>query len=253
MRHPGALRVVVCDDEAPARSRMRELLGDCAASSPVELVGEAANAMQLLDLLQETEVDLVLLDIRMPGMDGLEAARHIARLPAPPGVIFTTAYDAHAVSAFELHAVDYLLKPIRLRRLAEALARARTRVAPTPETLRDMAQQARTHLSVSERGRVVLVPVADIVYLRADLKYVCARTTVREHLLDEPLTRLEQEFSSSFVRIHRSFLVARRHLAGFERSGEEGSWVAVLRGLEERLPVSRRQAHVVREFGRAPS
>jgi two-component system response regulator AlgR len=250
--HPQALRVVVCDDEAPARSRMRELLEDCAATLPLELVGEAANGVELLALLQEREADLVLMDIRMPGMDGLEAAGHLAKLDDPPKVIFATAFDAHAVKAFELHAVDYLLKPIRLRRLFDALTRARALTPLRLDMLREMAPEPRTHLSVPERGRVVLVPVPEILFLRAELKYVTIRTATREHLLEESLTRLEQEFAASFIRIHRSYLVAKRHLAGFERAGEgaEGGWVAVVKGLDERLPVSRRQAHVVREFGR---
>lgn len=253
MSHPQALRVVVCDDEAPARARLRELLEDCAATLPIELVGEVRNGVELLDLLQERETDLVLLDIRMPGMDGLEAAGHLARLDDPPKVIFATAFDAHAVKAFELHAVDYLLKPIRLRRLFEALTRARALTPLRLDVLRDLAPEPRTHLSVHERGRVVLVPVPEILFLRAELKYVAIRTAAREYLLEESLTRLEQEFAAAFIRIHRNCLVARRHLTGFERSGEgaEGGWTAVLKGLDERLPVSRRQAHVVREFGRA--
>jgi two-component system response regulator AlgR len=252
MTHPQALRVVVCDDEAPARSRMRELLEDCAATLPLELVGEAANGLELLALLQDREADLVLLDIRMPGMDGLEAAGHLAKLEDPPKVIFATAFDAHAVKAFELHAVDYLLKPIRLRRLFDALTRARALTPLRLDVLRDIAPEPRTHFSVPERGRVVLVPVPEILFLRAELKYVTIRTARGEHLLEESLTRLEQEFSTSFIRIHRSYLVAKRHLAGFERAGEasEGGWVALVKGLEEPLPVSRRQAHVVREFGR---
>jgi two-component system response regulator AlgR len=253
-RHPQSLRVVITDDEAPARSRMRDLLQDCAATLPIELVGEAANGCELIELLQEREADLVLLDIRMPEMDGLEAARHLQKLPDPPKIIFTTAFDAYAVKAFELRAVDYLLKPIRLRRLFDAVARARALTPLRLDVLKELAPEARTHLSVLERGRVILVPVPDILYLRAELKYVSIRTREREFLLEESLTRLEQEFASRFVRIHRSCLVATAHLAGFEKSAEagEGGWLARLHGLDERLPVSRRQAHVVREFGKIP-
>ena len=124
-KHPQALRVVIADDEAPARSRIRDLLEDCAGSFPIELAGEAANGRELLALLEETSADVVLLDIRMPEMDGLEVAQHMLKLPEPPSVIFTTAYNDHALKAFELHAVDYLLKPIRLRRLHDALTRVR--------------------------------------------------------------------------------------------------------------------------------
>jgi two-component system response regulator AlgR len=251
--HPQALRVVITDDEAPARSRMRDLLQDCAATLPIELVGEAANGRELIELLQERDADLVLLDIRMPEMDGLEAAQHLQKLPEPPKIIFTTAFDAYAVKAFELHAVDYLLKPIRLRRLFDAVSRARAVTPLRLDVLKELTPEARTHLSVQERGRVILVPVPEIVYLRAELKYVSIRTRDRELLLEESLSRLEQEFADTFVRIHRSCLVAKAHLTGFEKAAEdgEGGWMAVLKGVDEKLPVSRRQAHVVREFGKS--
>jgi two-component system response regulator AlgR len=250
--NPHALRVVIADDEAPARARLRELLDDCAQSLPLDVVGEAANGRDLLDVLADADADVVLLDIRMPGMDGLEAAAHIGRMPDPPRVVFTTAYDTHAVAAFELHAIDYLLKPIRLRRLFEALSRVRSMTPLRLDVLRAVAPAARTHLSVTERGRVVLVALPDVLYLRADLKYVAIRTAEREHLIEESLTRLEEEFGSRFLRIHRSCLVAAAHLAGFERVADDGDghWVAVVKGLEERLPVSRRHNAVVRTFVR---
>jgi two-component system response regulator AlgR len=248
-----SLRIVIADDEAPARSRIRDLLEDCAATFALEVVGEAANGRTLIDLLQRTPADVVLLDIRMPEMDGIEAAQHIQKLPDPPSVIFTTAYDAYALKAFELHAVDYLLKPIRLRRLHDALTRVRSITPLSLDVLQQLTPEARRHLSVQERGRLVLVPVDKILFMRAELKYVTIRTAEREHLLEESLTRLEQEFHEKFVRIHRSCLVARDHIESFERGGEEGSesgWVVKLRGLDERLPVSRRQQHVMKEFGR---
>jgi len=248
-----SLRIVIADDEAPARSRIRDLLEDCAATFALEVVGEAANGRTLIDLLQRTPADVVLLDIRMPEMDGIEAAQHIQKLPDPPSLIFTTAYDAYALKAFELHAVDYLLKPIRLRRLHDALTRVRSITPLSLDVLQQLTPEARRHLSVQERGRLVLVPVEKILFMRAELKYVTIRTAEREHLLEESLTRLEQEFHEKFVRIHRSCLVARDHIESFERGGEEGGesgWVVKLRGLGERLPVSRRQQHVMKEFGR---
>ena len=248
-----SLRIVIADDEAPALSRIRDLLEDCAATFALEVVGEAANGRTLIDLLQRTPADVVLLDIRMPEMDGIEAAQHIQKLPDPPSVIFTTAYDAYALKAFELHAVDYLLKPIRLRRLHDALTRVRSITPLSLDVLQQLTPEARRHLSVQERGRLVLVPVEKILFMRAELKYVTIRTAEREHLLEESLTRLEQEFHEKFVRIHRSCLVARDHIESFERGGEEGGesgWVVKLRGLDERLPVSRRQQHVMKEFGR---
>jgi two-component system response regulator AlgR len=248
-----SLRIVIADDEAPARSRIRDLLEDCAATFALEVVGEAANGRTLIDLLQRTPADVVLLDIRMPEIDGIEAAQHIQKLPDPPSVIFTTAYDAYALKAFELHAVDYLLKPIRLRRLHDALTRVRSITPLSLDVLQQLTPEARRHLSVQERGRLVLVPVDRILFMRAELKYVTIRTAEREHLLEESLTRLEQEFHEKFVRIHRSCLVARDHIESFERGGEEGGesgWIVKLRGLDERLPVSRRQQHVMKEFGR---
>jgi two-component system response regulator AlgR len=248
------LQVVIADDEAPARSRLRDLLEDCAASLPLEVVAEAANGRALLELLEHTRADVVLLDIRMPEMDGVEVAQHLQKLPEPPGVIFTTAYDSYALKAFELHAVDYLLKPIRLRRLFEALSRVRTVAPISTEVLQKLTPEPRRHVSVQERGRVILVPVDKILYMRAELKYVTIRTAEREYLLEESLTRLEQEFGQRFVRIHRSCLVARDYVEAFERQSEgeaEGQWVVKLRGLEDRLPVSRRQQHVIKEFGRS--
>jgi two-component system response regulator AlgR len=252
-RSAHALRIVIADDEAPARSRIRDLLEDCAASMTLEVVGEASNGRELIDLLQHAPADVALLDIRMPEMDGIEAAQHLRKLPDAPAVIFTTAYDNYALKAFELHAVDYLVKPIRLRRLYDALARVRS-ITPLPlDVLRDLAPEPRKHLSVQERGRIALVPVDRILFMRAELKYVTIRTLEAEHLIEESLTRLEQEFRDRFVRIHRSCLVARDYIDRFERGADdtgEGGWVVVLRGLEERLPVSRRQQHVMKEFGR---
>ena len=249
-----ALRVVIVDDEAPARSRMLDLLEDCAATLALEVVGQAANGCELLELAQRTPSDVVLLDIRMPEMDGIEAAQHLHKLVDSPSVIFTTAYDSYALKAFELRAVDYLVKPIRLRRLHDALTRVRALTPLSLDVLRELHPEPRRHLSVQERGRMILVPVDKIVYMRAELKYVTARTAEREYLLEESLTRLEQEFHERFVRVHRSCLVARDAIDRFERvsteDGVEGAWSVVLRSLDERLPVSRRQQHVIKEFGR---
>jgi len=252
MSQPAApLRVVIADDEAPARSRMHDLLEDCAQSLPVQVVGEAANGRELLDLLQHTSADVALLDIRMPEMDGIEAAQHLHKLARRPAVVFTTAFDAYALKAFELHAIDYLVKPIRLQRLQDALARVQVHAAPTLEVLAQLQTHARRHLSVQERGKVILVPVDRILFLRAELKYVTVRTAERDYLLEESLTRLEEEFGERFVRIHRSCLVARECIERFERTAEEGGWSVLLRGCAEPLPVSRRQQHVIREFARA--
>ena len=245
----GLLRVFVVDDEAPARSRLKALLADIAAELPTELVGEAANGVEALQRLADAQADVALVDIRMPQMDGIELARHLALMPHPPAVVFTTAYDQYAVQAFELAAVDYLVKPVRAQRLAIALDKARRADPPARETLARLAPEARRHLSVSERGRILLVPVADVLYLKAELKYVTARTRGREYLLDESLTHLEQEFAAGFVRVHRNCLVARGAIAGFEKTtGEDGEthWSVLLADIDEKLPVSRRQWPLVK-------
>jgi two-component system response regulator AlgR len=245
-----ALRVVIVDDEAPARQRLRDLLADCAAEIALTIAGEAASGRAALELLARAPADVVLLDIRMPEMDGIEVAQHLQQLDQPPAVVFATAYDAYAIRAFEVHAVDYLLKPIHLSRLKEALARASR---PRPEALREIARAPRTHFSAQERGRIHLIPVADVIYLKAELKYVSVRTAAREHLIEESLTRLEQEFGDCFVRVHRNCLVARAAVRGFERAeeGGEAHWEVLLQGVDERIAVSRRQQHVVREFSRS--
>jgi len=247
------LRVLIVDDEAPARSRMRDLLADVSVALPVMIAGEAATGRDALQIAGAGGVDVALLDVRMPGMDGIELAQHMQKLEPPPAVIFTTAYEAYAIQAFELHVVDYLLKPIKAARLQEALSRVMQSAAPSPEVLRGMQYAPRVCLSAAERGKVHLIPVEDVLFLRAELKYVTVRTASREYLIEESLTQLEQEFQDRFVRVHRNCLVARAAIRGFERAGGEageGPWQVVLAGLEDRIPVSRRQQHVVRELAR---
>lgn len=244
-----ALRVFIVDDEPPARNRLRELLADCNEQLPVVVVGEAANGQQTLDKLTDTPADVVLLDIRMPQMDGIELAQHFHKLPHAPAVIFTTAYDSYAIKAFELHAIDYLLKPIRLSRLLDALGRAR---APLQiELLRELQPEPRRHLCIHERGRIHLIPIGEVLFMRAELKYITVRTAGYEYLLEESLSAMEKEFAARFVRIHRNCLVAREAIAGFERGSEEGEssgWMVRLKELPEMLAISRRQQHIVKEF-----
>jgi two-component system, LytTR family, response regulator AlgR len=247
------LRILIVDDEAPARRRLRQLLDDCAEVLPLVIVGEAATGTEALDLLHAVAADLVLTDIHMPDMNGLELARHMLKLALPPVVIFTTAYQAHALDAFEVSAVDYLLKPVRLPRLLAALQRVPRLKPLSGAKLDELPANARRFLSITERARVILVPIDDVVYLKAELKYITIRTALREYLLEESLTRLEEEFGSRFVRVHRNCLVARDFIRGFERRvGDEGDahWEVLLRDVPETLPVSRRQQSVVREIGR---
>ena len=247
------LKILVVDDEAPARRRLRELLDDCAGALPLVVIGEAASGREALDLLGGATVDLVLSDIRMPDMDGIELARHLLKLPVPPVLIFTTAYHEHAIAAFEVHAVDYLVKPVRVQRLLAALHKV-PRLKPLSDARLDrLPATARRFLSVTERSRVVLVPIEEVIYLKAELKYITIRTSEREFLLEESLTKLEEEFGARFVRVHRNCLVARDAIRGFERHvSEEGDahWEVLLRDVPEALPVSRRQQFIVREIGR---
>jgi len=249
------LRVMIVDDEAPARRRLRELLDDCASVLPLAVVGEAANGREAMEILHAVTADLVLSDIHMPEMDGIELARHLLKLPQPPVVVFTTAYHEHAVQAFDVNAIDYLMKPVRMQRLLAALQKVPRLKPITTTKLDELPASARRFLSVTERSRVVLVPLDEIVYLKAELKYITIRTPQREYLLEESLTRLEEEFGGRFVRVHRNCLVARDAIRGFERCvGDEGDahWEVVLKGVAETLPVSRRQQYVVREIGREP-
>ena len=245
----GPLKVFIADDEAPARERLKELLADVRGEIATSVVGESANGLEVVERLPASGAQLLLLDIQMPGMGGIELARHLAGLEQAPAIVFVTAHDRHAVEAFELNALDYLMKPVRAERLAAALKKAQA-AGPAPrERLARAAEvakaAAREFFSVAERNRIVLVPVGDVLYLKAEQKYVTLRTRMGEHLIEEPLVSIEREFGERFVRVHRNCLVARAAVRGFERlagSGEEEPhWNVVLDGLEERLPVSRRQ------------
>ena len=240
-----SLKILIADDEAPARNRLRDLLGEI---ENISIVAEAKNGKEALDLAATTKPDLMLLDIRMPLMDGLEAAQHAQKLEPRPNIIFTTAYDVYAIKAFDLNAIDYLLKPIRLERLQAAINKAHALQPNQIAALRPL-QKTRGHLSIHERGRVLLVPIGDIVYLRAELKYVTVRTVEREYLLEESLTNLEAEFSEQFLRLHRNCLVAGQYISGYEKRVDENNdaqWHALLKGVPETVAISRRQQHLVR-------
>ncbi|MBK8164086.1 MAG: response regulator transcription factor [Gammaproteobacteria bacterium] len=240
------MRLLLADDEAPARARLRSLLGEIGAD---EIVGEAANGREALELADRLRPDVVLLDIRMPGIDGIEAAGHLAGYEQPPAVIFTTAYGDYALEAFEMHAVDYLLKPIRRQRLAEALAKARRLSRSRLDAVRDMLPGApsRTHICARARGQMVLIPVKEIIYFRADHKYVTVRHLHGEVLIEEPLKDLAEEFAGRFLRIHRNTLIAVSFLAGLTKT-PDGLHMVSLRGVEERPEVSRRHLFALKEL-----
>jgi two-component system response regulator AlgR len=244
-------KILIVDDETPARNRMRDLLDDCRGLFAHSVAGEAVNGADALKFLQNNPVDIMLLDIRMPGMDGIEVARHAQKLAAPPAIIFATAFEEHALKAFEVNAIDYLLKPIRKERLLAALQKTLLSKALNSEALQQASIKARSHLSISERGKILLIPLQDILFLRAEQKYITVKTAAHEYLLEESLTALEHEFSDSFTRVHRSVLVANQHINGFERvKPQEGEsyWAVILKGTDERIAVSRRLQHIVKEF-----
>ena len=229
------MKVLIADDEPLARDRLRNLL---AREDDVEIVAEAADGREAVEQATATRPDIVLLDIRMPGMDGLEAARHIAALPDPPAVIFTTAFGEHALEAFEAAACDYLVKPVKAERLQRALANAQRLTRPQASRLQPGAKARREHLSVRTRTGLQLVPVAAIRYFKADHKYTLVRTAEEEFLIEESLKSLEEEFAEDFLRIHRNALINLRHLAALERR-ENGRHLVRLQGVEETLDVSR--------------
>ena len=240
------LNVLIVDDEPLARSRLRTLLGDCQQPAAVA-AGEAGDANEAMALARRQPFDVVLLDIHMPGTDGIALAQALAQLPQPPAVVFVTAHAEHAVTAFELDAADYLTKPVRRERLQAALQKAErlTQInsAPAP----DLAEQ---WLLISERGRTVRVPVSEVLYLKAELKYITVRTAQATHVLDDSLAQLEGRLPPRFVRIHRNALVARDAIRALVRQhdpDEGDGWAVRLAGIDELLPVSRRQIAALRE------
>ncbi|MFT4179139.1 MAG: LytTR family DNA-binding domain-containing protein [Thermomonas sp.] len=232
------MKVVIADDEPLARERLRALL---AAQPGVEVVAEAGDGHAALHACAEHHPDMVLLDISMPGIDGMEAARHLREFDPRPAVVFCTAYDQHALSAFEADAIDYLVKPVRPERLSAALARVRTFAAGRGlhATRDEQAGQQRTHLCARLRGSLRLIPIDDIRYLQAEEKYVVVHHARGEDLIEESLKSLEAEFAERFVRIHRNCLVARGEIVELRRTAD-GHTQAVLRNGGQPLEISRR-------------
>lgn len=260
------LRILLVDDEDLARWRLRGLVEACTEPRAT-VVGEAANAAQAMVWLQQhgqgpdaeagatqTACHLVLADIHMPGRDGLQLADELRRLPHPPMVVFVTAHADHAVKAFDLDAADYLTKPVRLERLQQSLRRVASRLGQMPPPA-EPASSEDPVLVVSERGRVIRVPLAEVLYLKAELKYVTLRTASHTHVLDDALSDLEQRLGARFMRVHRNALVARSAVRALERRamadddepGPGEPWAVCVAPVDEWLVVSRRQMSAVRE------
>ena len=238
------MKVLIVDDELPARERLKSLLVEIPDT---EVVGEATNGEQSLTRAYELTPDVVLLDVRMPGMDGIEVAQHLNALAEPPAVIFTTAFDEYAVNAFEAHAVGYLLKPIRKEKLAAALERAGRLTRPQLQKIAAASsEKRRTHIAARRREGLRLIPIDEVQFFFAEQKYTTVRHVNGEDLIEDSLRSLEEEFDVDFVRIHRNALVNVRYLERIER-GDDGQHFVRLRGCEAPLQVSRRMAGELRE------
>ncbi|MDH5517008.1 MAG: LytTR family DNA-binding domain-containing protein [Gammaproteobacteria bacterium] len=235
--------VLIVDDEPLARKRLRQLMDNFDGYN---VVAEAENGEQALHQVQALKPDIILLDIRMPGMDGIETAHHLSKLSKPPAVIFTTAYSDHALEAFSTHAVDYVLKPIKQERLKEALDAARR---PTRAQLKELNAEddnVRKQMCVKIRGRLELIPVDEIRYFQADHKYVTMKTDAHEYLIEESLKSLETEFGDSFTRIHRNALIADHFIVGMTKTND-GQNCILLDGIDDKLEISRRHLALVRK------
>ena len=239
------MKILIADDEKPARDRIRRLLGRLPE---YEVIAEATNGSEAVALNEQHQPDIILLDIRMPGMDGLEAARLMIGAENPPAIIFTTAFSDHALEAFETHAVDYLLKPVKIEKLQTSLAAcSRITRAQTRNRLEDLSdEEERKHICARVRGNLVLVPLEDIYYFQAEQKYVTVRHTGGEVLIEEPLKSLEQEFSACFHRIHRNALVRVDKIAGMKNNAD-GHQV-FFSDIEDKLEISRRHLPGVRKI-----
>lgn len=241
-----SLKVLLVDDEELARARLSTLLGDCTHPSAV-VAAEAAHAAQAISTLARERFDVVLLDVRMPGADGVTLARRIAEMTDPPAVVFITAHAEHAVQAFEVAAIDYLTKPVRLERLQQALQKVQRHLelnqikeAPTNQEV----------LIIQDRGGTERLPLTEVLYFKAELKYVTVRTAARSYILDGSISDLEEKYAHAFLRVHRNALVARHAMRAlvkhFEPEEGEG-WAVQLKGTADVLVVSRRQLSAVRD------
>jgi two-component system response regulator AlgR len=238
------MKVLIVDDEPPARDRLRELLGRLPDHEPCGAAGNGADALRLAASLQP---DIVLLDIQMPGLDGLETARRLATLPHPPALIFVTAYSEHALDAFDTHAVAYLLKPVRLERLEQALTSAgRLNRAQLASLTAEREEIGRTHLRARLGQRLELIPLADVYYFQADQKYVVVRHRHGEALIEETLKTLERELGTRVMRTHRNALAMVAQIAGLEKTADEGTQL-IFQEIPDRLEVSRRHLPAVRK------
>lgn len=243
------MKLVIVDDEPLARERLRRLIDDFPAW---DVVGEAANGHEGLEVIRDTEPDLALLDIRMGGMDGLQLARALAELDPPPAVVFTTAYSEHALSAFDAHAIGYLLKPIRRDKLRDALSRARRPTQAQLQAIDALTRPnhgtGRHHILATVRDSIIRVPIEEVLYFLADQKYTTVYHLHGEVLIEESLKSLESSLGDRFCRVHRKALVAREYIHGMERKQDDGHYYLLMRHSDARIPISRRRLAEVRRI-----
>ncbi|MEM7098772.1 MAG: LytTR family DNA-binding domain-containing protein [Pseudomonadota bacterium] len=238
------MRILLVDDENLARDRLRRMLSDDAAE--YEVVGEAANGTEAIEICESLTPDLVLMDIRMPGMDGLETARHLLEVEQPPAVVFCTAYEEHAIAAFDLQAVGYLLKPVRKEKLFAAIEKSTRLNRAQLAALSDVDDNLRSHISAKTHKGLELIPVAQIKYFQADQKYVTVKYGAAETIVDETLRELEEEFSHLFVRVHRNALVAKNYIDGLVKADDGQVKIRIKEG-GDLVDVSRRHLPTVRK------
>ncbi|MEY4645503.1 MAG: hypothetical protein RLZZ596_2334 [Pseudomonadota bacterium] len=239
------LKVLLVDDEPLARSRLRSLLSEPGMPA-MALLDEAASASQALALLAQQAFDLILLDIHMPGGDGMTLAHSLRQRTSTPAVVFVTAHDEHALQAFEVQAIDYLTKPVRRQRLQQALEKV-LRITGAGQDLPPELGSA--YLIIHAHGRSERVALSEVLYLKAELKYLTVRTASASHILAASLSEIEAHYPNYFIRIHRNTLVARSAMRALEHhhaAGDIDGWTLRLQGLQELLPVSRRQLAAVR-------
>ena len=238
------MRVLIVDDEKLARSRLQAILADCSTLPELQ-ISEAADALQAMRILEQQPIDLIFLDIHMPGASGLSLAREIRHLPQVPQIIFVTAHAEHALQAFDLDAIDYLTKPISSARLQKALEK----VSRVQQAREQMAQAPEKTLIIHDRGRMLRVPLAEVLYFKAELKYITVRTAQATYILDGSLTEIEQDYGAGFMRVHRNAMVAKRAITALEKHHDEEygeGWAVRLQGIAEPIAISRRQLVNVR-------
>ena len=239
------MKVLIVDDEAPARDRLIHMV---SSIDTMETSGEASNGLEAVRMVQDSHPDVVLMDIRMPGMDGLEAARHLSEMDEPPAIIFTTAYSEHALEAYDANAVDYLVKPIRQEKLEKSLAKARKLTKAQIAALNmETNTTGRSHICARIRGNLELIPVDEIVYFQADQKYITVRHVGGEVLIEDALKNFEIEFEDRLIRIHRNALVSTNYITGMEKN-IDGRFVVTFKDVDDKLEISRRHVAEVRKF-----